>query len=162
MPGARTTITVSTTRITSTSLCPTPTVSTIMKSNFALCTNRNTAFVLTESPPRCPRVASERMKTPGSVKWSVNLIRSPRSAPPDIGEDGSTARTATEKFRSLNNLIRASTVVDFPTPGAPVIPITCVPALSSISKGRPVFSIIVIAFANACRSPLRTWLRSSV
>ena len=36
------------------------------------------------------------MKTPGSVAWSCMRTRSPRIAPPENGDDGSTARTATE------------------------------------------------------------------
>ena len=42
-----------------------------------------------------PRVAIERMKTPGSVAWSCMRTRSPRIAPPEKGDDGSTASTAT-------------------------------------------------------------------
>ena len=36
-------------------------------------------------PPRWPRVAIERMKTPGSVAWSPIRTRSPSSAPPENG-----------------------------------------------------------------------------
>ena len=45
--------------------------------------------VASASPPRWPRVPIERMKTPGSRKWSESLIRSPRSAPCVNGLDGS-------------------------------------------------------------------------
>ena len=51
--------------------------------------------VVRESPPRWPRVASERMKTSGSSAWSCMRIRSPRMAPPLKGEVGSTARIPT-------------------------------------------------------------------
>ncbi len=39
-------------------------------------------------------MAIERMKTSGSVAWSCIRTRSPSSAPPEKGEDGSTASTA--------------------------------------------------------------------
>ena len=45
-------------------------------------------------PPRWPRVAIERMNTPGSVAWSCMRTRSPRMAPPLNGEVGSMASTA--------------------------------------------------------------------
>ena len=47
-------------------------------------------------PPSAPRLAIERMNTPGSRKWSVRRIRSPSSAPLVNGEDGSMERTATD------------------------------------------------------------------
>ena len=45
-------------------------------------------------PAEVPRVAIERMNTPGSVAWSCIRTRSPRIAPPVNGDDGSIARTA--------------------------------------------------------------------
>src|SRR5690606_24152840 len=51
--------------------------------------------------------------------------RSPRTAPPEKGELGSTARTATRKPCARYAAISAEVMVDFPTPGAPVRPITC-------------------------------------
>ena len=51
--------------------------------------------VASASPPRCPRVPIERMKTPGSRKWSESRIRSPSSAPCENGLDGSTETTPT-------------------------------------------------------------------
>ena len=47
------------------------------------------------SPPACPRDAIERMNTSSSPAYACIRTRSPRSAPPVIGLDGSTARTAT-------------------------------------------------------------------
>jgi hypothetical protein len=41
-----------------------------------------------------------------------------------MGEDGSTARTAIVFPSALRDVMRALTVVDFPTPGDPVMPIT--------------------------------------
>ena len=49
----------------------------------------------TASPPRCPRVAIERMKTSRSSAWSCIRTRSPSRAPPENGDDGSTASTPT-------------------------------------------------------------------
>ena len=47
------------------------------------------------SPPACPRDAIERMNTPSSAAYACIRTRSPSSAPPVIGDDGSTATTAT-------------------------------------------------------------------
>ena len=55
---------------------------------------------LATSPPRAPRLAIERMNTPGSRKWSVRRMRSPSRAPCVNGDDGSIDRTATARSRS--------------------------------------------------------------
>ena len=39
----------------------------------------------------------DRMNTPSSRAWLAIRTRSPRMAPPEKGDDGSTARTATER-----------------------------------------------------------------
>ena len=65
------------------------------------------------------------MKTPGSVACSCMRMRSPSSAPPENGELGSTAITPTRFPRARNAPTSAEVVVDFPTPGDPVRPITC-------------------------------------
>ena len=68
-------------------------------------------------------------------------MRSPRSAPPVTGDDGSTAKTATRKFCFRYSLINAPVVVDLPTPGGPVIPIiwalpaSGMPAKSCVNSG---------------------------
>src|SRR4051794_30000608 len=62
------------------------------------------------------------MKTPASVAWSCMRTRSPSSAPPENGDDGSTARTPTRSPRARNADTSADVVVDLPTPGAPVSP----------------------------------------
>jgi len=49
------------------------------------------------SPPSAPRLAIERMNTPGSRKWSVSRIRSPSNAPLVNGDDGSIDSTAIER-----------------------------------------------------------------
>ena len=66
----------------------------------------------------------ERMKTPGSRKWSASLMRSPSSAPCVNGLDGSTEITPTD--RSSVRMCRTSVLIrdDFPTPGGPVTPTT--------------------------------------
>ena len=56
---------------------------------------RTASGVASARPPRWPRVAIERMNTPGSVAWSCIRTRSPRIAPPVNGDDGSMASTAT-------------------------------------------------------------------
>ena len=48
-----------------------------------------------DSPPRWPRLASERMNTPSSSSVAVMRMRSPRMAPPDTGLEGSTAMMPT-------------------------------------------------------------------
>ena len=74
------------------------------------------------SPPRAPRLAIERMNTPGSRKWSVSRMRSPSNAPLVNGDEGSMERTATERSRSRSSLVSAPISVDLPTPGGPVKP----------------------------------------
>ena len=94
-PGIRTSRTVSATPITSTSLCPVPTVSRKTTSLPAASRSSRACSVASASPPRWPRVPIERMKTPGSRKWSARRIRSPSSAPCENGLDGSTETTPT-------------------------------------------------------------------
>src|SRR3954454_6941399 len=50
--------------------------------------------------------------------------RSPSRAPPEKGEDGSTARTPTRLPPRRSSVTRALVAVDLPTPGEPVIPTT--------------------------------------
>ena len=64
----------------------------------------------------------ERMKTPPSNAWSCMRTRSPRMAPPVNGDDGSTASTATSDPSTRRALMRWVVSVDFPAPGAPVMP----------------------------------------
>ncbi len=108
----------------STSCWPVPTVSTMMIS-FPMTSMTWTASpTALERPPRAPRVARLRTKTPGSSAWRCIRIRSPRIAPPVKGEVGSTARTPTVFSFFRKEEIRASTRVLLPAPGAPVIPMT--------------------------------------
>jgi hypothetical protein len=76
-------------------------------------------------PPACPRDAIDRMNTASSPAYDCIRTRSPRSAPPVIGEDGSTATTATVRPALRSSAINAATSVDLPAPGGPVIPTRC-------------------------------------
>jgi hypothetical protein len=105
------------------------------------------------------------MKTPVSVACSCILTRSPSSAPPVKGEDGSTASTATDRPRARNARTSALVTVDLPAPGAPVRPITRVPAAGAFKslstermRGSP-FSTQEITRARARLSP--AWTRSA-
>src|SRR5256884_3060097 len=108
----------------STSLCPAPTVSTITMSMPSASRTRTASKVARASPPACPRVAIDRMKTPGSTPVSAIRIRSPSTAPPVYGDVGSTATTPT--FRSRLRYLRTSRLIRelLPTPGGPVNPTT--------------------------------------
>ena len=122
-PGISTSRTVSATPITSTSLCPAPTVSRKITSFPPASSTSIACSVDSAMPPRCPRVPIDRMKTPGSRKWSASRIRSPSNAPWVNGLDGSTEITPTESSRSRTCRTSAPISVDFPTPGGPVTPI---------------------------------------
>ena len=87
-PGISTSTTESAWSITSTSAWPTPTVSRNTSSLPAASISSAVCSAASARPPSAPRVAIERMKTPGSRKCSVSRIRSPSSAPPRNGEDG--------------------------------------------------------------------------
>ena len=62
------------------------------------------------------------MNTPGSVACSCIRTRSPRMAPPEKGLDGSMASTPTSAPSFRIRVISLSVSVDFPDPGAPVMP----------------------------------------
>jgi hypothetical protein len=76
------------------------------------------------TPPSAPRVAIERMNTPGSRKCSASRIRSPSSAPPRNGELGSIESTPIVRPCARLCLISAPISVDLPAPGGPVKPTT--------------------------------------
>ncbi len=80
--GTSTTTVVSASLTTSSSVWPTPTVSTRTQSNPAASRSFWVSAVARASPPRLPRVAMLRMKTPGSRVCACIRIRSPRTAPP--------------------------------------------------------------------------------
>ena len=66
VPGTKVTIVTSAVRATSTSSCPTPTVSMKMTSLPAASRIDATSPVARATPPRWPRVAMLRMNTPSS------------------------------------------------------------------------------------------------
>ncbi len=84
-----------------------------------------TSAVARESPPRLPRVAIERMKTPGSPACSCMRMRSPRIAPPVKVLLGSTATTPTDLPAARQRAMSRPVSDDLPVPGAPVSPTTC-------------------------------------
>src|SRR6266540_1303976 len=108
----------------STSLCPAPTVSTNTTSMPSASSTRTASNVARASPPACPRVAMDRMKTPGSTPVSAMRMRSPSTAPPEYGDVGSTATTPT--FLSFARNVRTRRLISelFPAPGGPVNPTT--------------------------------------
>jgi hypothetical protein len=109
----------------STSLCPTPTVSTRITSQPAASSTRSACGVVHARPPRWPREAIERMYTSRSSAWSCIRTRSPRRAPPEKGDDGSTASTPTRFPAARSWPTNAEVDVDLPTPGEPVMPTIC-------------------------------------
>src|SRR6266568_3463510 len=108
----------------STSLCPAPTVSTNTTSMPSASSTRTASNVARASPPACPRVAIDRMKTPGSTPVSAIRMRSPSTAPPEYGDVGSTATTP--PFLSFARNVRTRRLISelFPAPGGPVNPTT--------------------------------------
>ncbi len=101
---------------------PTPTVSTRMTSKPAASQTSIASRVFSATPPSEPRDGEGRMNEFGS--WQSRSIRvlSPRIDPPEIVLDGSTARTATRCPWAITCSPSASMNVDFPEPGAPLIP----------------------------------------
>src|SRR3954451_21724680 len=152
----------------STSAWPTPTVSS-KTSSLPLASISSAAWrVASDSPPSDPRLAMERMNTPGSRKWSANRIRSPSRAPWVNGELGSIESTATWRSRARACSIRRPISVDLPTPGGPVKPTTAArPVLGYTSRtsAQPSgssFSTSEMARASARLSPSsRRWARSA-
>ena len=106
-PGLVTTTVVSAADAMSTSIWPTPTVSTRARRKFAAPSTRRASGTARESPPRWPRVAIERMNTCSLVAWSCMRMRSPRIAPPVKGELGSTHSTPTRSKGSSPSKDRA-------------------------------------------------------
>ena len=122
-PGLRTTTVVSVADATSTSTWPTPTVSTNTRRSPAAASSRTPSGTATASPPRCPRVAIERMKTP--VVERVVLHAHPVAEDRAAGERRRRVhRDHAERLVLLarNRRSDATTSVDLPAPGAPVIP----------------------------------------
>ena len=123
---------------------PTPTVSTSTTSQPAASSTRSACGVAQARPPRCPRVAIERMNTPSSVACSPIRTRSPSNAPPENGDDGSTASTPTRRCCARSSRTSSDVVVDLPTPGGPVSPTTC---------ARPVYGASAAATSRSSGPP---------
>jgi hypothetical protein len=124
IPGTTTTTVESAAEAISTSACPTPTVSTRMTEKPAASRTRIAIGAVADRPPSWPLLAIDRMNTPESIACPCIRTRSPSSAPPENGDDGSTASTATCSPRARRAATSAFVVVDLPAPGAPVSPIT--------------------------------------
>src|SRR6202167_1634639 len=122
IPGISTTMVQSARRTISISPCPTPTVSIRMTSFPAASRSNVVSRVACDKPPRNPRVAIDRIKTPLSEACPCIRMRSPRIDPPVNGLDGSTAIIPTAFFAARSCAARRSTKVLLPVPGAPVIP----------------------------------------
>ena len=124
-PGISASTTVSAIESTPTSLWPVPTVSR-KTTSLPDASSRSSAWSVDSArPPAWPRVPIERMKTPGSRKWSVSRIRSPSSAPCVNGLDGSTETTPTVFPSGRTCATSAAIRLDLPTPGGPVMPTAC-------------------------------------
>ena len=166
-PGLTTTTVVSALPAISTSTCPTPTVSTRIHRRPTASSRRTASGVANDRPPRWPRVAMERMNTPGSVAWSCIRTRSPRIAPPVKGDDGSIASTATSicclRMRPMTALVS----VLLPAPGAPVRPTVYAPPACGEARrltcraSSPPRSTNDSNLATAARSPDRAASNSS-
>src|SRR2546428_10732534 len=147
-------------RATSSSVCPTPTVSIRTRSNPKASSRSATSAVVVARPPCAPRVAIERMKTRGSRLADSMRMRSPSRAPPVKGLVGSTATTPTPSPCARNCWISRSVSVLLPAPGGPVMPMRRVPPWprractwdSRRSKPSRWFSTRLIARASAAGS----------
>src|SRR5215468_4884412 len=157
--GTRMTTVVSACLMMSSSVCPTPTVSTRIQGKPAASMSLITSPVAAASPPRLPRVAMLRMNTFSSSVCVCIRMRSPSTAPPVKGLEGSTAMMATRSPSARSREVRRSTRVDFPAPGGPVTPTTCARpkcgCTARMISARPAwrFSTRVMRRARARRSP---------
>ena len=157
--GASRTTVVSAAAATSTSLWPVPTVSMRMRSKPEASITAAAAVDVEASPPAWPRDAIERMNTSPSPAYACIRTRSPSSAPPVIGLEGSTATTPTERPAARTRSIREATSVDFPEPGGPVMPTRCARPACGYSRRMAAsatgvrFSTAVSSRASARRSP---------
>ena len=121
-PGISASTIVSAWSTMSISAWPTPTVSISTSSLPAASITSATCSAASERPPRAPREAIERMKTPGSRKWSESRMRSPSRAPRVKGLEGSIESTATWRSALRSSAVSAPIRVLLPTPGGPVKP----------------------------------------
>ena len=118
----------------------------------AASSTRTACGVASARPPRWPRVAIERMNTPGSVACSCMRTRSPRIAPPLNGLVGSIASTPTSSRRrgaarddqpvGERRLARAGRAGDADDPGMARVPV-----------------VAGASHARAADRPARRWIR---
>ena len=148
----------------STSSCPTPTVSISTISLPAASSTRAASPVACASPPRLPRVAMLRMKTPASAACDCMRTRSPRMAPPLNGLVGSTATTPTVCSRRRISTISRSTSVLLPAPGAPVMPIryACPRPGEDLADELGAFGRLVLDQADRARDRARIALQYAI
>ena len=131
----------------STSAWPTPTVSRNTSSLPAASISSAACSAASARPPSAPRLAIERMNTPGSRKCSVRRMRSPSSAPCVNGEDGSIESTADVAVAArAGAAISAPISVDLPAPGGPVKPTTAaLPGVRiDLADERPALGVVVL------------------
>src|SRR4051794_27582738 len=168
-PGWTTTATVSHNSATSVSDWPTPTVSTTTTSKAAS-SAWAASLVASASPPRRVPAAVDRINTPSSRGSCWMRTRSPSSDPPLTFEDGSTARTATDRPDPRHSGSSTDRSDDLPAPGGPVSPTKCArgsaPASASnaraCSRPRAERSSMTFSAAGAApRSPSRSRCPSS-
>ncbi len=101
---------------------PTPTVSTTITSKPAASQTSIASRVFSATPPSEPPEGDGRMNDLACAsRFSIRVL-SPRIEPPEIELDGSTDSTATECPCPIRWSPSASMNVDFPTPGAPLMP----------------------------------------
>ena len=126
MPGASSTTVVSASEAISTSACPTPTVSTSTTSQPAASSTRIACGVAHDSPPRCPRDGhrADVDARVGGVVLHPHPVAEQRAA----GERrGRVDREHADPLvpAAVRRRPAPTVVVDLPTPGEPVSPITC-------------------------------------
>ena len=118
-----------------------------------------------DRPPSSPRAENERMKTFGCAAFAPMRMRSPSTAPPLIGLDGSIAITATVRPAPSQAPSRASTSVDLPLPGTPVMPTTQAPAgalrAARAASRRPAPSSSISVSRRRERAPVAGRARAS-
>src|SRR5205823_1284572 len=107
---------VSALRAISSSVWPTPTVSTRMRAKPNASSRSATSSVVVARPPCAPRVAMERMKTCGARLADSIRMRSPSSAPPVNGLVGATATTPTESPCAREGGVGRSASAPLPAP----------------------------------------------
>ena len=132
-PGVTTTTVVSQAEATSTSIWPTPTVSTSTTGIPAAPSTRSASGTASARPPRWPRVAIERMNTlgvGGVVLHADPVAQDGAAAERRGGVDGEDGDLVDRLGRPAAvpgqppraTVISRSQSVDFPAPGAPVSP----------------------------------------